>query len=68
MNGDALTRFVLEHAAVRGAYVSLPDTARAVLACHPYPPSLARVLGELIAACALLASTLKTMSVSVRRL
>ena len=57
--GDALTRFVLEHAAVRGAYVALPDTARSVLACHPYPPALARVLGELLAASALLASTLK---------
>ena len=59
MSGDALTRFVLENAAVRGAYASLPDTAREVLACHPYPPALARVLGELLAACTLLASTLK---------
>jgi len=58
-SGDALTRFVLEHAAVRGAHVALPDTARSVLACHPYPPALARALGELLAACALLASTLK---------
>lgn len=57
--GDALTRFVLEHAAVRGAHVALPDTTRSVLACHPYPPALARVLGELLAACTLLASTLK---------
>lgn len=56
---DSLTPFVLENAAVRGAYVSLPDTAREVLACHPYPPAIARVLGELLAACALLASTLK---------
>jgi molecular chaperone Hsp33 len=56
---DALTRFVLEHAAVRGAYVALPGTARSVLACHPYPPALQRVLAELLAACALLASTLK---------
>lgn len=56
---DALTRFVLEDAAVRGAYVALPDTARSVLACHPYPPALKRVLGELLAACGLLASTLK---------
>ena len=56
---DSLTPFVLEHAAVRGAYASLPATAREVLACHPYPPAIARVLGELLAACALLASTLK---------
>ncbi len=56
---DALTRFVFEHAAVRGAHVTLPATVRAVLACHPYPPALARVLAELLAASALLASTLK---------
>jgi molecular chaperone Hsp33 len=56
---DSLTPFVLEHAAVRGSYVTLPETARAVLACHPYPPAIARVLGELLAASALLASTLK---------
>lgn len=59
MNGDGLTPFVLENAGVRGAHVSLPATAREVLACHPYPPAIARVLGELLAACALLASTLK---------
>ena len=57
--GDALAPFVLENAAVRGAYVRMPTTAREVLACHPYPPAVARVLGELLAACALLASTIK---------
>lgn len=57
--GDALTRFVFEHAAVRGAYVALGDTSAAALACHPYPPALQRVLCELLAASALLASTLK---------
>jgi len=56
---DALTPFVLEHAAVRGAFVALPDTVAAILACHPYPPAVARVLSELCVACALLASTLK---------
>jgi molecular chaperone Hsp33 len=39
--------------------VTLSDTVRAVLACHPYPPPLQRVLAELVAATALLASTLK---------
>ena len=56
---DNLTPFVLENSAVRGAYASLPVTVREVLACHSYPPAVARVLGELIAACALLASTIK---------
>jgi molecular chaperone Hsp33 len=56
---DSLTPFVLENAAVRGACVALPVTVREVLACHPYPPAVARVLGELLAACALLSSTIK---------
>jgi molecular chaperone Hsp33 len=56
---DALARFVFERAAVRGALVSLDDACRGILACHPYPPALARVLAELLAATALLASTLK---------
>jgi molecular chaperone Hsp33 len=56
---DVLSRFVFERAAVRGALVSLDATCREILACHPYPPALARVLAELLAAAALLASTLK---------
>lgn len=58
-SADALTKFVFEHAAVRGALVTVPATVRAVLACHPYPPPLQRVLAELVAATTLLASTLK---------
>ena len=56
---DALTRFVFEHAAIRGALITLDTTSRAIVACHPYPPALQRVLAELLAASALLSSTLK---------
>src|SRR5437899_5121393 len=56
---DALTPFVFEHAAVRGAYVTLGKTTRDIVACHPYPPALARALVECCAASALLASALK---------
>lgn len=56
---DALSRFVFERAAVRGAFASLDATCADILACHPYPPALRRVLAELLAAAALLASTLK---------
>jgi len=56
---DALARFVLEGAAVRGAVVSLDATLRDILGTHPYPPALARALAEFAAAAALLASTLK---------
>jgi molecular chaperone Hsp33 len=56
---DAITRFVFELAPVRGAWVTLDATSRAILDCHPYPPALRRVLAELLAASTLLASTLK---------
>jgi len=56
---DALARFMFDGAAVRGALVSLDACCRDILACHPYPPALRRVLAELLAAAALLAATLK---------
>jgi molecular chaperone Hsp33 len=56
---DSLSRFVFEGAAVRGALASLDGCCGDILACHPYPPALRRVLAELLAASALLASTLK---------
>lgn len=56
---DELLPFVIEHAPVRGSLVRLGDTSRAILGQHAYPPPLARVLCELLAASALLASTLK---------
>ncbi len=55
---DSVTRFMFERAAIRGALVSLDDTCREILGQHPYPPALRRVLAELLAASALLASTL----------
>jgi molecular chaperone Hsp33 len=59
LSRDVLTRFVFERAAVRGALVNLSATSRAILACHPYPRALERVMAELLAACALLSSTLR---------
>jgi molecular chaperone Hsp33 len=56
---DSLSRFVVEGAAVRGVRVRLAATTTAILAAHPYPPALARVLAELCAAAALLAAALK---------
>ena len=55
---DNLSRFMFERVAIRGALVSLDDTCREILGQHPYPPALRRVLAELLAASALLASTL----------
>jgi len=58
-NGDTLTRFMFEHAEVRGELVRLDATWRAVLARHDYPKPVRNLLGEMMAACALLAATLK---------
>jgi molecular chaperone Hsp33 len=56
---DSLTRFVFERAAVRGGIVSLDAAYRDILACHPYPTGLQRLLGETLAAVCLLANSLK---------
>lgn len=56
---DQLQRFVLENTCVRGQWVQLDATWRAVLERHEYPSVLRQVLGELMAAASLLSSTLK---------
>ncbi len=56
---DTLRRFLFEHLPVRGETAHLDATWQAVLERHDYPPALRGVLGELMAAAALLAATLK---------
>ena len=56
---DSLQRFLFENAPVRGELVHLDATWRAVLERHAYPAPLRDVLGELMAAAALLSATLK---------
>lgn len=56
---DSLQRFLFEHAPIRGEHVQLAATWQAVTERHDYPAPLRRVLGELMAAGALLAATLK---------
>lgn len=56
---DSLRRIVFENAAIRGEFVSLDATWRAVLERHPYPPVIRNTLGEFMAASALLSSTIK---------
>lgn len=58
-SADALTPFLFEHAAVRGALVRVDATVAAVLAAHDYPPAVGEVLSELVAAVTLLAASLK---------
>jgi molecular chaperone Hsp33 len=56
---DTLQRFIFEGVPVRGEIVHLDATWRAVLERHDYPAPLRGVLGELMAAAALLSATLK---------
>jgi len=56
---DSLQRFLFEHAPIRGEVVHLDATWHAVLERHAYPAPLRPVLGELMAASALFAATLK---------
>jgi molecular chaperone Hsp33 len=56
---DSLQRFLFENTPVRGQLVHLDATWRAVLERHEYPAPLRTLLGELMAAGALLSATLK---------
>ncbi len=56
---DQLTRFMFEHAAVRGEMVSLDDSWQEVLRRSAYPQAVQDLLGELTAAAALLMASLK---------
>jgi molecular chaperone Hsp33 len=56
---DTIQRFMFEHAPVRGEIVHLDATWREVLARHDYPPAVRALLGEMMAAAALLTATLK---------
>lgn len=56
---DQLQRFVFEHAPIRGELVRLGKTWRTTLDRHDYPPAVRNLLGELMAAAALLSASLK---------
>lgn len=56
---DFTQRFLFDDADVRGELVSLGESYQHVLAKHPYPQPVAQLLGEMLAAAALLVGTLK---------
>lgn len=56
---DNLQKFMFENAGVRGELVELPNTWQQILSHQAYPPAVKTVLGELLAASALLSSNLK---------
>jgi molecular chaperone Hsp33 len=56
---DQLYKFMFECAPVRGEVVSIQSAWQHILSLHHYPAPVANVLGEMLAAAALLSSTLK---------
>lgn len=56
---DQLHRFIIENTNVRGELVHLNATWKAVLERADYPDNVRSILGEALAACALLAATIK---------
>jgi molecular chaperone Hsp33 len=58
-DSDCLHRFVFENTDVRGELVHLDASWRAVLERQDYPPPVRNLLGEALAAAALLSATIK---------
>jgi molecular chaperone Hsp33 len=56
---DSLRSFLFEHLAIRGEIVHLDATWQEALGRHEYPQPLRNLLGEMMAAAALLTGTLK---------
>ena len=58
-SNDTLQKFIFDNAAVRGEFVEISDTWREIQHRHSYPPAVKTVLGEMVAAAALLSANLK---------
>lgn len=56
---DTLQKFIFDNAAVRGEFVEISDTWREIQQRHSYPQAVKTVLGEMVAAAALLSANLK---------
>jgi molecular chaperone Hsp33 len=56
---DTLQKFIFDNAAVKGEFVELSDTWREIQQRHDYPAPVKTVLGEMLAAAALLSANLK---------
>ncbi len=56
---DTLQKFIFDNAAVRGEFVEISDTWREILQRHSYPSAVKTLLGEMVAAAALLSANLK---------
>lgn len=68
ISSDNLQKFMIENAAVRGELVELSNTWRQVLARRNYPTAVTNLLGEMLAASALLTANLKFSGVIVMQI
>lgn len=59
MASDSIRRFMFENLGIRGEIVRLEHSYQTVLDRHPYPPELAELLGQAMAAITLLGTTIK---------
>ena len=58
-NYDTLQRFLFENLPIRGALIHLNQTYRSISDIHPYPATVHQLLGQMLAASALLSASLK---------
>lgn len=65
---DTLQKFLFESTAVRGELVDVSDTWKQIQARHDYPKAVKVVLGEMLAAAALLSANLKFNGVIVMQI
>ncbi|NQZ53077.1 MAG: Hsp33 family molecular chaperone HslO [Piscirickettsiaceae bacterium] len=56
---DNLQRFIFDNAPIRGEWVHLQDSWQQILIRREYPVAIQKILGEMMAAAALLAATVK---------
>jgi molecular chaperone Hsp33 len=56
---DTLQKFIFDNAAVRGELVEISNAWREIQSRHDYPPAVRAMLGEMVAAAALLSANLK---------
>jgi len=58
-DSDTLQRFLFENSNVRGIFIHLGNSYQTALSRYDYPPAVGQQLGQALAACALLGSTIK---------
>lgn len=56
---DCIQKFIFVHEDIRGALVHLNESYQTIITQHHYPKAVKQILGEALAACVLLTSSLK---------